>query len=128
VSTPARDAEELIRRLEGPRIWNYRFEIAGVLVIAALVLMRLYAPVHARNATQNGEVEMPLRVPAAVASIPPGTRVTVVVTGKDKTLLMVDGCVTRHDPPAVVLVLKRNDALRVAQMMPAEVSLLLEPR
>lgn len=124
MSTPARDAEELIRRLEGPRIWNYRFEIAGVILIAALL-----ATLFLRDVPRtNDEVELPLRVPAAGMPIRSGTRVTLVVMGKDKTPLIVAARVVRHDPPTAVVLLPRNDALRVAQLMPAEVSLLLEPR
>ncbi|HJQ35555.1 MAG TPA: hypothetical protein VKB93_00305 [Thermoanaerobaculia bacterium] len=125
MSTPARDAEELIRRLEGPRIWNYRLELAGVLLLAALVLARLYVPMQSKP---RGEVELPLRVPAAMAPIAAGTRVTLVVTDKDKTPVIVAARVVWHDPPAVVVALRREDALRVAQLMPAEVTLLLEPR
>jgi hypothetical protein len=51
-----------------------------------------------------------------------------VVTSKDKAPVIVAARVARHDPPSVVLILQRDDALRVARMMPAEVSLLLEPR
>ena len=128
MSTPARDAEELIRRLEGPRFWNYRYEIAGLLLIAALVLARRYVPSYADNEARRGEVELPLRVPAAVTPIPVGTRVTLVLASKDKPPLIVAARVAKCDPPAVVLILKRDDALRVAQRMPAEVSLLLEPQ
>ena len=125
MSTPARDAEELIRRLEGPRIWNYRFEIAGLLALAALLATLFLREVPK---ARGDDVELPLRVPAAVTQIRPGTRVTLVVTSKDTEPLIAAARVTRHDPPNVVVLLPRGDALRVAQRMPAEVSLLLEPR
>ncbi len=96
-----------------------------MLAIAALLAMLFLRDVPR---TQQDEVELPLRVPAVVTPIRAGTRVTLVVTGKDKTPLIVAARVTRHDPPTVVVLLPRNDALRVAQLMPAEVSLLLEPR